>query len=193
MYPRACGASKAFTKARTPAPPQRKIFLCKPLPLRKTTRRPMSSWPQMQRRAWQREAFWPWMAVPQFAAPAPDFQEAKAFLIRGQRLSNPNPPSTFPEIDSTPLPPLIQADASIAVYRAGELFAPDCSFVDRRIFVDEDLYRLEQEKIFAKCWLYLGHESALHANGSFLTTTMGEDHVILVRDQTGCLRVYLNS
>ena len=93
----------------------------------------------------------------------------------------------------TPLPPLVSASARIASFSAGDLMAPDGSAVDRRLFVDEGVYRVEQERIFAKCWLYLGHESALPEKQSFFTTTMGEDPVIVVRDKTGRLRAFLNS
>jgi len=108
-------------------------------------------------------------------------------------MSDPHILSTLGDTTSTPLPPLIKADAPLGMYRAGELMAPDGSAIDRRLFVDESIYRQEQELIFAKCWLYLGHESALPQNGSFFTTTMGEDPVIVVRDKTGRPRVYLNS
>jgi 3-phenylpropionate/trans-cinnamate dioxygenase alpha subunit len=94
---------------------------------------------------------------------------------------------------ATPLPPLVRADARLGPYCAGDLIAADASGVDRRLFVDDAIYREEQSRIFARCWLYLGHESALPANGSFFTTTMGEDPVIVVRDPTGRLRTFLNS
>jgi 3-phenylpropionate/trans-cinnamate dioxygenase alpha subunit len=93
----------------------------------------------------------------------------------------------------TPMPPLVRQDAQIGSVALSQLISPDGSSVSRRLFVDEALYRLEQERIFARCWLYLGHESALAENGSFFTTTMGEDPVIVVRDKTGRLRSFLNS
>ena len=90
-------------------------------------------------------------------------------------------------------PPPIPIDARIGAFQAQDLMQPDGSAVDRRLFVDEGIYRLELERIFARCWLYLGHESALPENGSFLTTTMAEDPVIVVRDKSGTLRAFLNS
>jgi phenylpropionate dioxygenase-like ring-hydroxylating dioxygenase large terminal subunit len=90
-------------------------------------------------------------------------------------------------------PAVVPPDARIGSYRAGDLLSADASAVDRRLFVDEELYRLEQERIFARCWLFVGHESQLESTGSFLTTTMGEDPVLIVRDRSGKLRGYLNS
>ena len=33
--------------------------------------------------------------------------------------------------------------------------------ISREIFVDEEIYRLEQERIFCKQWLFIGHESQI--------------------------------
>ncbi|MCH2220200.1 aromatic ring-hydroxylating oxygenase subunit alpha (plasmid) [Sphingobium limneticum] len=65
--------------------------------------------------------------------------------------------------------------------------------VSRDLFVNEDLYKLEQEKIFAKAWLYIGHESQIPNPGDFFMSRMGEESVILTRDRTRRIRVFLNS
>ncbi len=39
------------------------------------------------------------------------------------------------------------------------LVAPEGSLINRRIFADNEIYELERERLFARCWLYLGHES----------------------------------
>jgi phenylpropionate dioxygenase-like ring-hydroxylating dioxygenase large terminal subunit len=63
----------------------------------------------------------------------------------------------------------------------------------REIFVDRDIYRQEQEQIFARAWLFVGHESQVPNPDDFYVSRMGEESVILTRDRGGKLHVFLNS
>lgn len=65
--------------------------------------------------------------------------------------------------------------------------------VSRRAFVDKDVYELELAHVFARCWLYLGHDSQLREPGDYFTAYMGEDPIIVTRGDDGVISALLNS
>ncbi len=65
--------------------------------------------------------------------------------------------------------------------------------ISREIFVDQSVYEDEQEKIFARSCLFVGHESQVPKPGDYFVSCMGEESVILCRDRQSQLHVFLNS
>jgi len=65
--------------------------------------------------------------------------------------------------------------------------------VSREVFVGEDVYRQEQRQVFARAWLFIGHESQVPNPGDFFVSRMGEESVILTRDRQRRLHVFLNT
>ncbi len=72
------------------------------------------------------------------------------------------------------------------------LIKPAEGLVSSRIFTDPEIYRLELERLFARTWLYVAHESEIPQAGNFVTRQMGEDPVIVSRGRDGKIRVFLN-
>ena len=73
-----------------------------------------------------------------------------------------------------------------------DLIMRDTNEVSLRVMTDEELYHYEMERVFAKTWLLLGHESEIPNTGDFVVRDMAEDNVIVARGVDGGVNVSLN-
>jgi phenylpropionate dioxygenase-like ring-hydroxylating dioxygenase large terminal subunit len=59
--------------------------------------------------------------------------------------------------------------------------------VHRAAYVDPEVFALEQERIFRRAWLYVGHESEVPHAGDYLLTRLGPEEVVLVRTESNSI------
>ena len=69
------------------------------------------------------------------------------------------------------------ANERIAEYRPG-LVDLAAGQISREIFVNDEIYREELERVFARSWLFVGHESQIPNPGDFFVSSMGEESVL---------------
>lgn len=56
----------------------------------------------------------------------------------------------------------------------------------------QSTYDVEMERIFGRCWLFVGHTSMVPKKHDFFTHYMGETSVVVTRDKSERIRVFLN-
>src|ERR1041385_7937576 len=69
----------------------------------------------------------------------------------------------------------------------------DNGMISREVYTSDEIYRQEQEQIFMRAWLFVGHESMVPNPGDFAASRMGAEEVILVRDRKNQIHVFLNT
>lgn len=65
--------------------------------------------------------------------------------------------------------------------------------VSLRVHHDQEVFDLEMQRIFAKSWLPVAHESEIPDTGDFVRRYMGQDSCLVVRGDDGRISVLLNA
>ncbi|MBC5763033.1 aromatic ring-hydroxylating oxygenase subunit alpha [Ramlibacter albus] len=79
---------------------------------------------------------------------------------------------------------------------AGEMLRVDAdglARLDRKVYTDPAIFELEMERLWHRNWLYVAHESQLPNARDYVTAHIGRQPVILMRDEGGQLRGFLNA
>ncbi len=64
--------------------------------------------------------------------------------------------------------------------------------VHRDLYIDPELFALEQEHFFANSWNYIGHDSQIPKPGDYITVTVAGQPLIAVRHSDKSVRVVMN-
>lgn len=70
---------------------------------------------------------------------------------------------------------------------------PSTHYVDHRVYWDEKLFHEEQQKIFAKVWKFVCHESELPELFDFRTSRVADTPLVIVRGKDGQVRSFVNA
>jgi phthalate 3,4-dioxygenase alpha subunit len=64
--------------------------------------------------------------------------------------------------------------------------------VPAHVYNDAEIFELERERIFARSWIFLAHESEIPSPGDYVVRRIVDDSFIVVRDEGGTVRVLFN-
>jgi phenylpropionate dioxygenase-like ring-hydroxylating dioxygenase large terminal subunit len=64
--------------------------------------------------------------------------------------------------------------------------------IHRDLYLSEDVFALEMQRLWARSWLFVGHESQVPEPGDAYGTTLAGQPVAMVRGHDGVVRVLLN-
>jgi phenylpropionate dioxygenase-like ring-hydroxylating dioxygenase large terminal subunit len=64
--------------------------------------------------------------------------------------------------------------------------------VHRRVYSDPAIFELEQQRIFARAWCYVGHESQVREPGDFIRAAIARRPLVVVRREDGGIAVLHN-
>ena len=73
-----------------------------------------------------------------------------------------------------------------------ETFAPGAKTLPQRCFVSAEVFAQEQERIFARQWVCVGHQSEIAKSGDYFVRDVAGESVIILRDQAGIVRAFHN-
>lgn len=69
----------------------------------------------------------------------------------------------------------------------------DRGVVPLRIFGDAEIWQLELRRVFARCWIFVAHESEIPHAGDYVARAIADTAVIVTRDDAGAIHVMWDS
>ena len=64
--------------------------------------------------------------------------------------------------------------------------------VNRAVYTDPEIFELEMTRIWGQAWIYVAHESQIPETGSYFTTTLARQPVLLVRQDEQTFNLFFN-
>jgi len=86
----------------------------------------------------------------------------------------------------------MQTNAIYAFRKTAETFASGSKTLPQRYLISPEVFAKEQECIFSRQWLCVGHQSQLAKAGDYFVREVAGESLILLRDQKGQVRGFYN-
>ena len=88
--------------------------------------------------------------------------------------------------------PLSQTIAAPAFRKTAETFAAGAKTLAQQYFVSPEVFAEEQDRIFSKQWVLVGHQSAIAQPGNYFISEVANESLIVVRDKRGEIHGFYN-
>ena len=79
-----------------------------------------------------------------------------------------------------------------AFRKTAEIFTSGAKTLPQRYFVSPDVFEQEQEKIFSKQWVLVGHQSQIAKPGDYFVQDVIGESLIVIRDKSGEIHGFFN-
>ena len=82
--------------------------------------------------------------------------------------------------------------ATPAFRKTADIFTAGAKTLPQRYFISPEIFAKEQEKIFARQWVLVGHQSQIATVGDYFVQEVAGESLIVVRDQKAQVRGFYN-
>jgi Rieske 2Fe-2S family protein len=86
----------------------------------------------------------------------------------------------------------MQAKVIPAFRTTADTFAQGAQTLPQRYFISPEVFAEELEKIFARDWVLVGHQSEVAQTGDYFVREVADESIIIVRDKNGDVRAFYN-
>src|SRR5437762_5399057 len=90
------------------------------------------------------------------------------------------------------MPSLAQTKTTPAFRKTAETFAAGAKTLPQRYFMSPEIFAQEQEKIFSRQWILVGHQSQIARPGDYFVSEVSGESLIVVRDKRGEIHGFYN-
>src|SRR5438094_9344875 len=88
--------------------------------------------------------------------------------------------------------PVTQTQAAATFRKTAETFEPAAKSLPQRYFISPEVFAQEQERIFSRQWVLVGHQNAIAQPGDYFISEVANESLIVVRDKRGEIRGFYN-